>query len=73
MYTSCSLISIEVKYTGIEKELLAITYACARFSNYFIGEPFNIFKDHKPLVSLLGSMVLDLLAPRVQHFTMRLT
>ena len=71
-YGSCSLTSTEVKYAQIEKESLAITYACKRFSDYLIGKPFHIFTDYKPLVSLLGSKPLDSLPPRVQHFRMRL-
>ena len=71
-YASRSLTSTEVKYAQIEKESLAITYACERFSDYLIGKPFHIFTDHKPLVSLLGSKPLDSLPPRVQRFRMRL-
>ena len=71
-YASRSLTSTEVKYAQIEKESLAITYACERFSDYLIGKPFHIFTDHKPLVSLLGSKLLDSLPPRVQRFRTRL-
>ena len=71
-YASHSLTSTEVKYAQIEKESLAITYACEYFSDYLIGKPFHIFTDHKPLVSLLGSKALDSLPPRVQRFRMRL-
>ena len=71
-YASRSLTSTEVKYAQIEKESLAITYACECFSDYLIGKPFHIFTDHKPLVSLLGSKPLDSLPPRVQRFRMRL-
>ena len=71
-YASCSLTSTKVKFAQIEKESLAITYACKHFSDYLIGKPFHIFTDHKPLVSLLGSKLLDSLPPRVQRFRMRL-
>ena len=64
-YASRSLTSTEVKYARIEKESLAITYGCERFSDYLIGKLFHIFTDHKPLVSLLGSKPLDSLPPRV--------
>ena len=71
-YASRSLTSTEVKYAQIEKESLALTYACECFSDYLIGKPFHIFTDHKPLVSLLGSKPLDSLPTRIQRFRMRL-
>ena len=71
-YASRALTSTEAKYAQIEKESLALTYACERFCDYLIGKPFHILTDHKPLVSLLGSKPLDSLPLRVQRFRMRL-
>ena len=71
-YASRALTSTEAKYAQIEKESLALTYACERFCDYLIGKPFHILTDHKPLVSLLGSKPLDSLPLRVQRFQMRL-
>ena len=43
----------ESKYAQIEKEALAVTWACERSSNYIIGKSITIETDHKPLVPLL--------------------
>ena len=59
------LTSAEERYVQIEKESLAITLACERFSDYLIGNSFHVQTDHKPLVSLLGSKPLDALPVRI--------
>ena len=72
VYASRALTSTEERYAQIEKESLAITWACERFSDYLIGKSFHVHTDHKPLVSLLGSKPLDSLPVRIQRFRMRL-
>uniref|UniRef100_A0A3B1IHV4 ribonuclease H n=1 Tax=Astyanax mexicanus TaxID=7994 RepID=A0A3B1IHV4_ASTMX len=71
-YSSRVLTSTEQRYAQIEKEALAITWACERFSDFLVGIPFHVETDHKPLVSLLGSKNLDELPPRIQRLRMRL-
>ena len=71
-YASRGLTNTEVRYVQIEKESLAATWACERFSDYLIGKDFSLETDHKPLVTLLGSKNLDELPARVQRFRMRL-
>ena len=66
------LTDTEQRYAQIEKEALAITWACERFSDFLIGIEFHIETDHKHLVPLLGSKNLDELPPRIQRLKMRL-
>ena len=72
VYLSRSLTDTERRYSQIEKEALATTWACERLSNYLIGLPFTVETDHKPLVPLLGTKALDELPPRVLRFRLRL-
>ena len=62
----------EQRYAQIEKEALAVTWACERFRDYLIGLSFHIQTDHKPLVPLFTSKGLDELPIRVQRFRLRL-
>ncbi|KAK3708825.1 hypothetical protein QZH41_019571, partial [Actinostola sp. cb2023] len=71
-YHSRALTETEQRYAQIEKEALATTWACERFSDYLVGKSFHIQTDHKPLVPLLGSKDIDGLPPRIQRFRMRL-
>ena len=68
MYASRSLTGTERCYAQIEKEALAITWACEKFSEYILGKQILIEMDHKPLVPLLSSKHLDDLPPRVLQF-----
>ena len=65
IYASRSLTDTESRYAQIEKEALATTWACERFSDYILGKHIEIETDHKPLVPLLNSKNLDTLPPRV--------
>ena len=71
-YVSRALTPTERRYAQIEKEALAITYACERFQEYLIGKSFHINTDHKPLVPIFSSKSLDELPLRVQRFRLRL-
>ena len=71
-YASRSLTETEKRYAQIEKEALASTWACEKFSTYILGKKFLIETDHKPLVPLLGTKHLDSLPPRVLRFRLRL-
>ncbi|XP_065902585.1 uncharacterized protein [Dysidea avara] len=54
-YASSSMSETETRYAQIEKEALAITWACEKFSTYILGKHISIETDHKPLVPLLGN------------------
>ena len=62
----------EQRYAQIEKEALAIIWACDKFSTFIIGKHFEIETDHKLIVLLLSSKHLDTLPPRILRFQLRL-
>ena len=66
-YASRSMTSTEQRYAQIEKEALATTWACEKFSDFVLGKEFLIETDHKPLVPLLGSKCLQGMPPRIQR------
>ena len=71
-YASRSMTPTEGRYAQIEKEALAITWACGKFLDYVLGRKFTIETDHKPLIPLLNSKNLDALPPRIVCFRLRL-
>ena len=71
-YASRSINNAESHYAQIEKEALAITWACERFSSYILGKHISIEMDHKPLVPLLSYKLLDNLPPPVLRFRLRM-
>ena len=71
-YASHSMSNTERRYTQIEKEALASTWACEKFASYVLGKTFEIETDHKTLAPLLGTKHLDTLPPRFLRFRLRL-
>ena len=69
-FASRALTTTEQRYAQIEKEALAVTWSCERFSDYLLGKTFHINTDHKPLVPLLSTKNLEELPIRVQRFKM---
>ena len=53
-YASRSMTDNERRYAQIEKEALAVTWACEKFRNYLLVRQFHIESDHKPLIPLLN-------------------
>lgn len=51
---------------------MAATWACEHLSSYLLGLEFRLETDHKPLVPLLSTKVLDELPPTVMRFRLRL-
>ena len=48
-FASKSLMYVETRYANIERELLAIVFACQCFGTYLLGRSFIAESDHKPL------------------------
>ena len=71
-FASQALMETEARYAQIEKEALALTWACEKFSDYILGKPILLETDHKPLVPILGSKSLETLPPRVLRFRLLL-
>ena len=72
VYISRSMTETEQRYTQIEKEALALTWACDRLCQYILGSTFILETDHKPLVPLLSTKNLDELPIRIQRFRLRM-
>lgn len=54
-YYSQTLSATQVRYSTIEKELLAIIWAVENFRHYLYGKKFIIVTDHMPLTYLLNT------------------
>lgn len=53
-YASRTLNETEQRYSTIEKELLAIVWACKYFRPYIFGRRFVVVSDHRPLSYLFN-------------------
>ena len=51
-FSSRALTDAETRYAQIEKELLAIVYACEKFSQFIYGRLVTVQSDHKPLEAI---------------------
>lgn len=71
-YASRALTPAETRYAQIEKELLAIVFACDRFDAYVYGRDLvNVETDHKPLEAIFMKSLAS--APkRLQRMLLRL-
>ncbi len=70
-YASRSLTKAEQSYAQIEKELLAVTFACNKFHDYIIRKQVIVETDHKPLETIMKKPLLS--APmRLQRMMLQL-
>lgn len=71
-FASRTLTPVEQRYAQIEKECLAIVFACSKFSQYITRrELITVESDHKPLQSIFKKSLLA--APgRLQRMILRL-
>jgi hypothetical protein len=52
-YASRAMTETEQRYAQIEKELLAVTFACKKFHDYIYGKRVMVETDHQPLITIL--------------------
>ena len=65
IYASRSLTTAEQNYAQIEKELLAIVFACEQFHQFVYGNDIVVQSDHKPLEAIM-TKPLSRAPPRIQ-------
>ena len=70
-FASKSLSETEQRYANIERELLAVVFACERFKTYVLGRDFTVESDHKPL-EMIALKNLVAAPPRLQRMLLRL-
>ena len=70
-YASRSMTDTERRYAQVEREALAVTWACEKFADYITGlTDLTLETDHKPLLALLKTKKSGRFAaqdPKVQN------
>ena len=69
-YASRALTDPETKYGAVEKEALALVWACERFQFYVYGGPFTLITDHRPLEFIFSKRSKP--CARVERWVLRL-
>ncbi|CAI5639180.1 unnamed protein product [Oreochromis niloticus] len=70
-FASRALTDTEMRYAQIEKELLAVVFACTKFKDYVYGKATIIETDHQPLVTIMKKPIHAAPA-RLQRMLLRL-
>ena len=70
-FASKSLTGAESRYANIERELLAVVFACIRFNTYLQGRRFTVQSDHKPL-EMIHLKSMHNAPPRLQRMLLQL-
>ena len=70
-FASKSLTDAYTRYVNIERELLAIVFACQHFSTYLLGRSFVAESDHKTL-EMIAMKNLANVPPRLQRMLLEL-
>ena len=58
-YASQSLTDTERRYAQIEREALAVTWSLEHWSDLLVGMHLHVETDHKPLVPLFSSKLIN--------------
>lgn len=70
-FASHTLTDTETRYAQIEKELLAVVFACTKFKDYVYRKPTIVETDHQPLVTILKKPI-HIASARLQRMLLRL-
>ena len=70
-YASRSLSKSEQNYAQIEKDLIAIVFACSKYHQYMYAKPVTVETDHKPLEYIFRKP-LTAAPPRLQRMLLNL-
>lgn len=71
LYASTSLTETQQRYAQIEKEMLAVVFACKKFHDYIYSKPTKIHTDHKPLQTIFKKS-LGACPPRIARMMLGL-
>ena len=71
-FFSKALTETESNYANIEREMLAIVFACEKAHNYVFGRDVTIHTDHKPLQSIFNKAISQAPA-RLQRMLLRVS
>lgn len=71
-YASRSLTKAERRYPQIEKEALAISFACKKYHEYIYGKKVYVETDHKPLESIFKKPIATA-PPRLQRILLNIS
>ncbi|KAF2887889.1 hypothetical protein ILUMI_18285 [Ignelater luminosus] len=70
-YASKAMTGAQKGYAQIEKQLLAILFACEHFHQYIYGKHVVVQTDHKPLVAIFNKPLVSALL-RLQRMLMKI-
>lgn len=71
-FASRSLTSAEQNYSQIEKEMMAILFACTKFNFYTYGRRVKIINDHKPLLGIINKEIHKIASAKLQRMRLKL-
>lgn len=71
-FASRSLTSSEQAYSQIEKEFLAIIFACKKIHYYAYGRTVKVVSDHKPLLSIMKKEIHKVPSAKLQRIRLKL-
>jgi hypothetical protein len=54
-FGSRKLTQCEQRYATVDREALALSWACKYFEHYLCGAHFHVYSDHRPLLGLLSA------------------